>query len=307
VSDYYRDVPAEVLEKYHTFRQEYPLRQASIEGITWEYILAGHPSGQPLVVLPGGLGTAESSWRMLTQLDPHSYRLVCPSYPGQIGTMSDLADGLAKILQQEGISSAYVVGGAYGSMLAQVFIHRHMEMTNRLVLIHAYTPLPKRANSVDPTLRVLRLAPMFMVKNLLRSQMTGRLPVTPPPELLLIAAQIRETLETKLNRQAALNTYLRMADFDRQYFTFSDLENWPGKTLIILAEDDPTTTEELRNELQALYPGASLCLLKGSSQDNPLLETNEYVRVMEEFFAGKTDFGAEKEQSSEDDEPSQEV
>ncbi|GEM_PF-494732 len=300
MTDYYHHVPAEVLEKFNAFRHQHPPRQANINGTTWEYILGGNPSGQPLVLLPGGLGTAESSWRMFTQLDRQAYRLVCPSYPGQIGTMNGLADGLAKILQEERISSADIVGGAYGSMLAQVFIHRHLEMASRLVLIHAYPPLPRRANSVDPTLRVLRLAPMFMVKSLLRSQMTGRLPANPPPELLLIAAQIRETLDTRLDRQGALNIYMRMADFDRQYFTFSDLENWPGKTLIILAKDDPTTTEELRNELLALYPGASLCLLKGSSQDTPLLETGEYVRVMEEFFAGKTDFGAESAENTDD-------
>jgi pimeloyl-ACP methyl ester carboxylesterase len=301
MSDYYRDVPEEVLDKFNTFRQEHPLRQADIDGVAWEYILSGNTSGQPLVLLPGGLGTAESSWRMLTQLDEQKYRLVCPSYPGQVGSMDSLADGLAKILQQEGISSAYVVGRAYGSLLAQVFIHRHMDMTSRLVLIHAYTPLPKRANSVDPTLRILRLAPMFMVKNLLRGQLTGRLPINPPAELLLIAAQIRETLDTRIDRRAALNIYLRMADFDRQYFTFNDLENWPGKTLIILAKDDLTTTEELRNELMAFYPGASLCLLKDDSYDTPLLEIGEYVRVMEEFFAGKTDF-SNKEDKGEDSE-----
>jgi pimeloyl-ACP methyl ester carboxylesterase len=302
MDEYYRNVPADMLEKFTRFRKEHPLKKVNIAGVAWEYILSGNPSDQPLVLLPGGLGTAESAWRMLIQLENNKYRLVCPSYPGQIGNMKGLSDGLAGILKQEGVSSAYVVGGAYGSMLAQVFIHQHMEMVSRLVLTHAYPPSPKRAGSVEPTMRVLKLAPMFMVKSLLRSQMTGRLPANPPAELLLIAAQIRETLDKQLNRQTALNIYLRMADFDRQYYTFSDLENWDGKTLIILPEDDPTTTEELRNELLAFYPGASLCLLKDGSQPAPLLETNAYVRVMEEFFAGKTDFGAQNAEVSEDNE-----
>lgn len=303
MDEYYRNVPTDMLEKFTRFRKEHPLKQANISGISWEYITSGNPSGQPLVLLPGGLGTAESAWRMLIQLDSQKYRLICPSYPGQVGNMKGLSDGLAEILKQEGVSSAYVVGGSYGSMLAQVFIHQHMEMVSRLVLTHAYPPSPKRAGSVEPTMRILKLAPMFMVKSLLRNQMTGRLPANPPAELLLIAAQIRETLDKQLNRQTALNIYLRMADFDRQYFTFSDLENWDGKTLIILAEDDPTTTEELRNELLAFYPGASLCLFKDGSQPTPFLETNEYVRVMEEFFSGKTDFGVENAGGSEDEEP----
>jgi pimeloyl-ACP methyl ester carboxylesterase len=226
---------------------------------------------------------------MISQLDTRKYHLICPTYPAQIGSMTALSDGIAKILLLEGIQTTYLVGGAYGSMLAQVFIHRHPDMVSRLVMTHAYPPAPSRVKRVEPTLRVFRWVPLFMVRNMLRSQMTGRLPSNPPPELLLIAAQIRETLDSGLTRQAAMNTYLRMVDFDNQNFTFTDLEGWQGKTLLILAEDDPTTTEDLRNEMMALYPGAKLHLLDGSIQTAGLLETSEYIRVMEEFFEGKDD------------------
>jgi hypothetical protein len=131
----------------------------------------------------------------------------------------------------------------------------------------------------------MKWVPMFMVKNILRTQMTGRLPADPSPELLLIAAQIRETLDTRVTRQAAMSTYLRLADFDQQNFTFTDLEGWAGRTLIILAEEDLTTTDDLRNTLLALYPGASLYMFKGSSKSTVLIESGEYLKVMEDFFA----------------------
>jgi pimeloyl-ACP methyl ester carboxylesterase len=285
---YYRKVPGDFVEQFQRFRQEHPLEHIQIHGLSWEYILTGDPSGKPLLLLPGGLGTAESAWRQINLLDPQKYYLLCPGYPAQISSMTSLADEIAEILKHLGIHTTYVVGGAYGSMLAQVFIHRHPEMVTRLVLTHAYPPVPSRVKSVDPTLRLLSLVPMFMVRNMLRLQMTGRLPVDPSPELLLIAAQIHETLDTRLTRQAALNTYLRMVDFDRHNFTFTDLDAWQGNTLIILAEDDPTTTDELRNELLALYPGASLHMLKGSIQTTALLETGEYIQVMQDFFEGRT-------------------
>ncbi len=296
---YYRKVPPEMGEKFMHFRQEHPLTQREIDGITWEYIHSGDPSGQPLLLLPGGLGTAESAWRMISGLDHRRYTIVCPSYPAEISTMTALGDGIAKILSLEGIQTTYLVGGAYGSMLAQVFIHRHAEMITRLVLTHAYPPQPSRVKSVDPTLRLFKWVPLFMVKNMLRTQMTGRLPPNPPAELLLIAAQIRETLDSQLTRQAAMSTYFRMVDFDKQNFTYTDLESWQGKTLLILAEDDPTTTEELRNVMLALYPGASLHLLKGSIQSTALLETSEYIRVMEAFFEDQTISSAENTESTE--------
>jgi pimeloyl-ACP methyl ester carboxylesterase len=285
---YYRKVPQDMLEQFMRFRREHPLKHCEINGLTWDYIISGEPSGQPLLLMPGGLSTAESAWRMITLLEERKYHLVCPSYPARIDTMEALADGIAGILAQEGIQTTYVVGGAYGSMLAQVFIHHHPGLVTRLVLTHAYPPVPSRINSLGSTLRVLRLAPFFMVKNMLRTQMTGKLPANPSPELLLIAAHIHETLDTRLTRQAALNIYLRMMDFDSQEFTFTDLEGWQGKTLIILAQDDPTTSEELRNTLLALYPGATLHLLKGDSKATALLESGEYIKVMQAFFEGTT-------------------
>ena len=250
-------------------------------------------SGQPLLLLPGGLGTAESAWRMISGLDPQKYSMVCPSYPAQIDTMTGLADGIAKILSVEGMESSFLIGGAYGSMLAQVFIHRQAGLVSTLVLTHAYPPLASRVKSVNPTLKLFRWLPMPMVKNIMRVAMTGRLSHNPPAELLLIAAQIRETLDTRLTRQRAMSTYLRMVDFDQQNFSYTDLEGWQGKTLIILAEDDRTTTEDLRNTMLAFYPGAKIHLLKGDIDAAALLETAEYVRVMEAFFEGKDDLSTD--------------
>jgi pimeloyl-ACP methyl ester carboxylesterase len=285
MTDYYRNVPTEIREKFMRFRQEHPLQKLTLGGIQWETILSGDPQRQPLLLLPGGLGTAESAWRMIIQLDERPYRLICPSYPAELGTMTALADGIAELLTKEGIATTYVAGSAYGSMLAQVFIHRHADRVSKLVLTHAYPPEGSRIRSVEPTLKLLRWVPMFMVKNILRTQMTGRLPPNPAPELLLIAAQIRETLDTQLTRQAALNTYQRLVDFDQQIFTYTDLEGWYGQTLIILAEEDLTTTEDLRNTMFALYPGASMYMFKGSSKSTVLIESGELLRVMEDFFA----------------------
>jgi pimeloyl-ACP methyl ester carboxylesterase len=188
------------------------------------------------------------------------------------------------VLDHEGIQRVYLVGGSYGGMLAQVFTHRHPDIVSRLVLSHTYPPVTKRARSVEPAMRLFRVLPMFIVKKMLRDRMIGILPPKPSPELLLIAAQIRETVDTRLTRQAALSTFMRMMDFDQQVFSPSDLVDWQGKTLIMLAEDDPTTPEPLRQSLLDLYPGARLHLFKGSGHATSILESEEYIRVIEEFL-----------------------
>jgi 3-oxoadipate enol-lactonase len=281
---YYGKVPSDQLEKFVRFRQEHPLKSVAINGITWEYLTTGDPSGQALLLLPGALSTAESAWRTISLLEQGKYYLICPNYPAEVDSMSGLADGIAAILTQQGIQTSYVVGGSYGGMLAQVFTHRHPDLVTRLVLSHTYPPVSKRARSVEPALRLFRVLPMFLVRKMLRDRMIGILPPKPSAELLLVAAQIHETVDTRLTRQAALSTFRRMMDFDRQIFSSSDLAGWQGKTLIMLAEDDPTTPEALRRALLDLYPGARLHLFKGSGHATSILESDEYIRVMEGFF-----------------------
>ncbi|HSB66603.1 MAG TPA: alpha/beta hydrolase [Anaerolineales bacterium] len=281
---YYRKVPAEQVEQFMHFRAEHLPKTTLIDGIHWEYLIAGNQSGLPLLFLPGALSTAESAWRTISLLEQKGYRLITPNYPPEMDKMSGLADGVAEILQQERIIGINVVGGSYGGMLAQVFTHRHPDLVTRLVLSHTYPPVARRAKSVEPALRLFRILPLPMVKKMLRDRMTGILPAKPSPELLLIAAQVREAVDTRLTRQAALSTYLRMMDFDRQVYTPIDLSGWPGKILIMLAEDDPTTPENLRHDLIALYPGATVHLFKGSGHATSILESSEYIKVLEDFL-----------------------
>jgi pimeloyl-ACP methyl ester carboxylesterase len=282
---YYGKVPEEILEQFKRFRIEHSARYCDVGGIRWEYLTSGEATWQPLLLLPGGLGTAESAWRTITALEKGKYFLICPGYPPEVNTMRLLADGIVVILKREEVGSAYVLGGSYGGMVAQVIVHRHPDLVEKLVLSHTYPPEKSRARSVESSLRLIRRLPMFVLRRLLRAQMAGILPANPSPELLLVAAQIHETVDTRMTRQAALSTYQRMIEYDQQEFTPADLDNWQGKTLIILAEDDPTTPEYLRKELFDLYPGAKKHLFKGGSHATPILESEEYIKVVEDFFS----------------------
>jgi pimeloyl-ACP methyl ester carboxylesterase len=282
---YYRKVPPAQLEPFMRFRREHPPAQFELNGITWEYLTSGNPTGQPLLLFTGALSTAESVWRTLTLLDQEKYRLICPSYPPEMDTMSGLADGTSALLANLEIQSTYVVGGSYGGMLAQVFTRRHPDLVSKLVLSHTYPPVSSRAHRVTPAMRMFKVLPMFLVKKMLRDRMIGILPSKPSPELLLVAAQVRETVDTRLTRQAALNTFYRMMDFDGQSFSPADLDGWHGQTLIMLASDDPTTPESLRKALLDLYPGARLHLFKGSGHATSILESGEYIQVLESFLA----------------------
>ena len=109
------------------------------------------------------------------------FHLICPSYPPELDKMTSLADGLASLLDALAIQTTQLVGGAYGSMLAQVFTHRHPQRVSRLVLTHAYPPVRSRIKSATPSIRLISTLPMVMVRRMLRLNMTGTLPPNPTP------------------------------------------------------------------------------------------------------------------------------
>lgn len=98
MNKYYRKVPPDQVEQFMLFRREHSPQHFEDNGVTWEYLTSGNPSGLPLLLLPGALSTAESAWRTLKLLDQGKYRLICPSYPPQVDSMVGLADGVAAIL-----------------------------------------------------------------------------------------------------------------------------------------------------------------------------------------------------------------
>ena len=69
MNKYYRKVPPEQLDPFMRYRQSHPLRSATANGISWEYLTSGHPASQPLLLLPGALSTAESAWHTITLLE----------------------------------------------------------------------------------------------------------------------------------------------------------------------------------------------------------------------------------------------
>ena len=94
-----------------------------------------------MLLLPGALAAADSTWLTL----PHfRFRVIAPTY-APVSTMAELVDRIAGILDCEGIRTAAVSGGSYGGMVAQAFVRRHPDRTERLILSHTMLALYNRA------------------------------------------------------------------------------------------------------------------------------------------------------------------
>lgn len=282
IAKLYKDVPAEAIEKLREFRATHTGKDAMIRGVDWRYFDVGQ-GDTTLLILPGALGTAESSWQTICHFSERGYRVIVPSYPHSTTTMNELADGIAGILDREGVPKAHILGGSYGGLVAQVFVRRYPERTEKLVVSHAGCPDPERGRKIAGALRWLRLLPMALLRAIVSKRLAGLLPEGPAAAML--AAYVTEVLTYQTTKTGLLNGYRRATDFDLNWsFTPEDLADWPGRCLLVMADDDPSTPEPVRQVMEALYPQAEVHLFHGTGHAAPILQQEEYFSLLEAFL-----------------------
>lgn len=275
----YRDVPAVDREAFQRFRADNPVRRATVRGVEWEYLTGGE-GDRNLLLLPGAQGTGASVWGNAEHFS-RRFRWVAPCYP-PLDSMTELADGVAGLLDHLGMPGAAVVGGSYGGFVAQVLVRRHPERVERLVLSHTGPPRPQRGRQIAGALRWFRFLPLFLLRAQYRKVMLGLMPDV--PELALTRAYLEELIALEVTKKSLLAGYRRVVDFDGQRFAPADLDGWPGRILLLMAEDDPATPEPIRREMQSLYPRAEVALFSGSGHVTGVLLRDEYLAAMDSFL-----------------------
>jgi pimeloyl-ACP methyl ester carboxylesterase len=119
----YGKTPPQTANELASFRVTHPFKHTWVSGCQWEYIDAGRGS-EVLLILPGLLGIGEMSFQHIGAFETDC-RVIAPSYPFEITTMQQMTDGVAAILEAEGIRQAHVLGGSYGGMVAQCLVRRY--------------------------------------------------------------------------------------------------------------------------------------------------------------------------------------
>ncbi|MGE0454966.1 MAG: alpha/beta fold hydrolase [Vicinamibacteria bacterium] len=277
------EVPAELVARLERFREANPYRTHRLAGNDWRFIDAGR--GEPaLLVLSGAACVAEMSWTTIEHC-ARARRVIAPDYPAIRGN-AELVDGVAALLEREGIERAHVFGGSYGGMLAQVFVRRHPGRSLSLLLSHTLLPDPRSASRVRWTAGALGLLPWRVVRALFKARLGGLFPETTNPELALAKALFEEILEERLSKPQLLALLHRVGELGQaRPFAPDDLAAWPGRILLLIGEDDPATPEPARRALAAAYPRAEVRIFSGGGHATAILKQAEYFAAIDAFLA----------------------
>jgi len=277
----YANVPHKEKDQLQRFRATHPVKHATVAGANWEYIACGH-GAETMLILPGLLGIGEMSFHHILAFESE-YRALAPTYPFDLTTVAQLTEGIAGILDAEGIDRAHVLGGSYGGLVAQCLVRRYPNRVSKLILSHTGGPKLERAEKNKRLIAVLRLLPMGVLRAMLR--LATRKSLQDAPEQRAFWVAYSEEMIARLTKADLIARYQIAVDFDAtSRFTPDDLKNWPGRILILEGDNDPIAEAPAREALKAFHPQAQRYTFHGTGHVASIAKLDEYVAVIKRFL-----------------------
>jgi pimeloyl-ACP methyl ester carboxylesterase len=277
----YADAPADQRERLREFRASHVARQATVNGVTWDYIDSGSGS-ETILLLVGGLRVADAAYRNIPMLEDE-FRVITPSYPA-LSTMAALTDGLVGVLAAAGVDQAHVLAGSFGGMVAQVLVRRQPLRVAKLVLSTTTVLDTDSASRYRQSLDMLRPLPPETAADFAKDYML-RTVAPPENEMDFWRAYLDELYSYRINKAELISTYECLLDFAENYrFSPNDLAGWPGQILILESDDDATFDEAARASVRALYPQAQTYTFHGAGHSPGTTQRELYFRVVKDFL-----------------------
>src|SRR5262249_3159808 len=269
----YARVPAEQIERLKEFRSTHEYKHLLVDGAECEYISCGRGE-QTLLLLPGGLSVGESTFPLITAFEKE-YRIIAPSYALSL-TMTGLCDGIAHILETEGVNQAHVLGGSYGGLVAQYFVCKYPDKARNLILSHTFLMTPKFEKPLQIADKLSRVLPRGLLVPLLKLRLNkillSTLRAAKHPEFEFWRAYLNEAIASNRLKEVAVHQNRVLLDLARQpQCTPEDLKAWRGRILIIDSDDDPAISAKDRELLRNTYPQAQTHTFHGAGHASSIL------------------------------------
>jgi pimeloyl-ACP methyl ester carboxylesterase len=288
---FYKKVPHDQIERLKRFRSTHPHKHLIVDDTNWEYISCGQGK-EALLLLTGGTGIGEAMEFVFTPLET-KYQMVSPTYPS-VTTMGELADGIIRILETEGIDRFNILGQSFGGILAQVIAHKYPDKVNKLILSHTTTTSPpvdqaikaENLKKIEKKEKILSFLP-FWIFCLIAKWKISKLIPTNMEEREFWDAYFHEML-SNMKKEALASLSRCMIDFGYNYtFSRDDLANWPGKILILESDDDLFFNPSERKVLKELYPQAQVHTFHGTGHLTLIANREEFLSIIGNFLQEK--------------------
>lgn len=280
----YGSVSPERRECLRQFREEHPYTHRVLNGDPWDYVACGR--GPEALLLLGGGGSKGNSNADTIHLLEGRMRIISPSYPPAVSRMDQICDGLAAVLDAEGVEQAHVCGHSLGSGVAHALVRRHPERIGKVILGSFGLYSSQRTRRLVRSMGLMEHLPYAFTSSLFKTRLRRLTEGLDPEDSAFLRATFDEMFDVAYDRRSfSVQMHLLFDLFQRaaEHRTYEPVMR-PGQVLLLLAADDRGFKPEEREALIASYPAASVILFDRGGHLMQLTRRSEYEEAIERFL-----------------------
>jgi pimeloyl-ACP methyl ester carboxylesterase len=232
---------------------------------------AAYGTGNPLILLHGGLSSADAFQKQVPWFAQH-YRVITPDSRGQGRTTDSdaplsyhlMAEDMVRLMDYLKLDSAYIVGWSDGAIIGLDMAMHHPERVKALVAYGAYT----NPDGLKPeNVAFFRTAKPEVLQAAMGAEYL-RLSST-PEQLPVIVEKLRTMWLAEPN------------------FTAADLATIKSPTLILDGEEEELIRIDHVKEFAQAIPDAELILMPGTGHSAPVERAAEFNKIVLDFLKNK--------------------
>ena len=270
------------------FHADVPQQTQTIGTHDWTYYVHGNPDNEPLLLLAGGGGNAETMFQYIQAFSDHFY-VIAPNYPNTLKTLDDAVNGLRALLISINIEKSIVIGVSFGAMLAQLYIRRFQDQVSDLIITHTMIPSQHLAEALSMQYQLMRVYPAPLLLWMSKRGFDGEIESSITPTSSASKQFWRAYFAQLYGHQIRKPDLLVRARLTAEYhieneFNSRDLIEWHGNMLIIESENDGVITDGDRGSLKAMYSRAYIQTLPEHDRFAPFLVADEIINSMINFL-----------------------
>ncbi len=264
-------------ELLRQFRATHAVLTHGVGGHLWDIIASGQGE-PPLVLLPGGGGSAESQFHLIDRFEKN-VRTLSIGCPATITSVGGVVDGLVRLLDQNRAAPCFLLGHSLGGVFAQAFAAAHPERVRGLILANTAAYSARRGRFVGAALRAARYVPKRLIASFLK-------------------ARVRRLLENHRDREFWVG-YFTHDEFARvgaggaanrgrciaDSIVSAGGRAYAGPVLIIESDNETGFTRAERLTFKRSYPQALLRTFHGAGHLSSITRRDDFVAEVLAFMA----------------------
>jgi pimeloyl-ACP methyl ester carboxylesterase len=289
----YKDVPRQQVDELLEFRSTHPVQQKSIDSVEWKYILSGRGS-ETIVIMGGPLSTPEMHYRSILNLK-QDYRVLSLSY-AVFDRVDNFLDGLAKLLDLEGIERFHLWGASLGAGICHVLMRRQAiggiyplkNRVDRLILSTFGLYSSKKISQLKILIWLFQLLPYWITSKYIIFTMSIWLERTDEFHSLFHIAHNQDIINCQNNKQTLVGHYQMVVDIfeNSNYNLKQEIES--SAILIIETQDEESLDRSEQAAFRQTYPNAHIHFFESGGHLREITHPDEYPAIVREFLNQST-------------------